>query len=99
MKGVVWDAVGSDIRPDIFARPFQQRIELEQPIGIIPRLNLQILPLRRLLSPEPGHPALLPRKRSLERQYLANLAALQPLGNTTVKAIRSILLDPGFDRL
>src|SRR5688572_5016479 len=97
MESVIRHPVGPEVGPDIVVSPFEKRVELQKSIGVIPRLNLQVLALRGLFAPQAGHPAFLARQGALEGKDLAHFAALKALGNAAIKAIGSILLDPGFD--
>src|SRR5439155_2262472 len=79
VKCIVGHAVRLDVRPHVVRCPFEQWIEFQQAIGVIPALGLKILPIGRLLAPQAGDPALLAGQCTLQRPHLANLAALKPL--------------------
>src|SRR5258708_23850705 len=56
MQSVVWNAVSTHVRPNVFARPSDERIYLHQRKAAIALDELRLRALRRLISADGGDP-------------------------------------------
>src|SRR5262245_28127567 len=75
---VVRDRVRPDIGPDLFVAPADERVELDQAIVRIKRLELDLLAGGRLAPTQPGDPCLLPGQGATQRLDPADVAARRP---------------------
>src|SRR2546421_7603943 len=94
VKSVVRNVMDFDVRPYVVARPFQQRINFDQTIRVVPVLQCERLPRLGLLATKSGDPVLLPGQRSLQRLDLADVAALLTRGVVFLESVLTILVEP-----
>ena len=96
---VVGHPVVTDVGPHLLARPLQHRVELLQPVPLVPRGDLQITAGGRLLAAQPGQPGAVAGESTPQRRDLADAAALVAAFDGVVEAVLAVLGRPRGDLL
>src|SRR5580765_3478634 len=94
VERVVRKVVLAHVLPDVFLRPFRERVQLHDRAVVMVDLDLADVAARRpLVAPQAGDPRVESREVSLQRQHLSHLAAEQPILDALVEEVRPVLSD------
>ena len=96
---VVGHPVLVEVRPDLLGRPLQHRVELLEPVPLVPGRDLEVSPAGRLLAAQPGQPRAVAGEGAPQRLDLADPAALVTTLDGVVEAVLAVLGRPRGDLL
>ena len=97
VESVVRDAMRTDVVPHLFGRPLQHRVELVQSVGLVPRLDSEVPPQRRLLPAQASQPCPLADQGAPQGLDLTHAAAPLAQLDSVIESVLAVFRCPSRD--
>ena len=97
MQQIIGDVVGFDIIPELFLRPFPQRVDLDQVEVLVPLNKLQIVACYRLLGTQSADPCFGAGKCTPHGEDLADMATFFPVLYAFIEEVDALAVHHGFN--
>src|ERR1700722_17684662 len=97
MQRIAWHVVGTHKFARAFARPIEQRIDLDQTALFVEQSRRQLRAVGGLIGAQPGDPGGAAIERARQRHDLANRATVEAGRDGGSEAIDALSGDQGFD--
>src|ERR1700719_1711375 len=97
MERIAWHVVGAHEFARAFARPIEQRIDLDQTALFVEQSRQYLRAVGGLIGAQPGDPGDAAVERPCQRRDLANGATVEASLDGETEAIDALSGDQGFD--